>query len=115
MNFSLDGDVDQIWGLYQKVNKLINKHAPLKIPSAHIKRNLSKPWITKGLRRSIKVKNNLMMAGDRDAYKLYRNKLTNLIRLSKKLYFHNFFDDNINNIKSTVGSICTVSNARLNF
>ena len=83
MNFSLDGDVDQIWGLYQKVNKLINKHAPLKIPSARIKRNLSKPWITKGLRRSIKVKNNLMMAGDRDAYKLYRNKLTNLIRLSK--------------------------------
>ena len=113
MNFSLNDDVDQIFsGFYQKVNKLINKHAPLKIPSARIKKNLSKPWITKGSRRSIKVNNNLMMAGDRDAYKLYRNKLTNLIRLSKKLYFHNFSNDNINNIRRAWQGINLLINSK---
>ena len=32
---------------------------------------------------------------------VYGNRITNLTRLSKKLYFHSFFNDNINNTKKT--------------
>jgi len=102
IDFSMKGDIDQIFnGFYKKVNKLINKHAPLKKPSKRTKKQFSKPWITKGIKRSIKIKNNLFAVGDRNMYKLYRNKLANLIRLSKKLYLHDYFSNNINNIKRT--------------
>ena len=66
-------------------------------------KRLSKPWITKSIRQSIKTKNKLLALGDRDLdrYKLYRNRILNLTRLGKKLYFHSFFSDNIKNIKNT--------------
>ena len=34
-------------------------------------------------------------------YKYYRNKITNLIRLSKKRYYYDFFEKNTNNMKKT--------------
>ena len=102
LNFSLGEDVDQIFSsFYKKINKIINKHAPLVKPSKRTIKNFSKSWITSGLRKSIKIKNKLLMTGERAKYKLYRNRITNLTRLSKKLYFHSFFNDNINNIKKT--------------
>ena len=39
----------------------------------------AKPWITKAIRRSIKIKNKLFYSGNKDKYKLYRNKIANLI------------------------------------
>ena len=42
---------------YNKLNKLINKHAPLKPISWRKIKFFSKPWITKGIRKSIKMKN----------------------------------------------------------
>ena len=33
-------------------------------------------------------------------YRLYRNKIITLTRLSKKLYYHNFFETNMSNIKN---------------
>ena len=53
------------------------------------------------------------LTGERAKYKLYRNRITNLTRLSKKLYFHSFCNDNINNIKKTWQGInCLISNDR---
>ena len=60
---------------------------------------MSKPWITNGLRKSIKTKNKLFNEGYKGLYKFYRNKILFLTRLSKKLYFHSYFEDNINNPK----------------
>ena len=46
---------------------------------------LSKRWITKGLITSITIKKNCPFpSGDTDKYRIYRNKLTTIIRLSKK-------------------------------
>jgi len=66
----MHGDIDQIFtGFYKnKVNKHINKHAPLKTPPTHTKRNFSKPWITIGIKKSIKIKNKLLASGDKNAY-----------------------------------------------
>ena len=38
---------------YNKLNKLINKHAPVKSASGRKLKQFSKPWITKGLQIEI--------------------------------------------------------------
>ena len=95
-------DIDKSFSfLFNKLNKTINKHAPLKPISKRKVKQLSKPWITKGIRCSIKIKNSLFYSGDKDKYKLYRNKLLLLTRLSKKAYYHDYFTTNFANQKKT--------------
>ena len=65
--------------IYNKLNKLVNKHAPLKPLSKRKFKQSLKPWISKGLLKSIKIKNALFASGDIDKYKFYRNKITTLI------------------------------------
>ena len=66
-------------------------------------KQLSKPWITKGIRISIKVKNKLYASGDTANYKIYRNKICTLTRLSKHQYYSKFFNDNLTNMKKNMG------------
>ena len=86
---------------YNKLNRIVNKHAPIKTISKRKAKQLNKPWITKGLRVSIKKKNELFFSGDKSKYKIYRNKILTLSRLSKKLYYHDYFMTNSNDIKRT--------------
>jgi len=88
---------------YKNINCLINKHAPLKDVSKRRLKLLTKPWLTKGIRRSIRVKDNLFFNSNWNKYKQYRNKLTALICLSKQKYYHNFFNSNIKNMRQTNG------------
>ena len=78
----------------------MNIHAPLKPVSKWKLKRLSKPWITKGLRTSIRIKNRLFYTNKNDSYRLYRNKIT-LIRISKQQYYHRDFYTNISNMKQT--------------
>ena len=95
-------DADNLFSsFYNKFNKLINKHAPMKTISNRKTKQLSKPWITKGIRISIKVKNKLYVSGDTANYKIYRNKICTLTRLSKQQYYSKFFNDNLTNMKKT--------------
>ena len=71
---------------YNKLNRIVNKHPPIKTISKRKAKQLNKPWITKGPRVSIKKKNELFFSGDKSKYKIYRNKILTLSRLSKKLY-----------------------------
>ena len=64
-------------------------------------KQFSKPWITKGIRISIKGKNKLYASGDTASYKIYRKKKLSLTRLSKQQYYSNFFNDNLTNMKTT--------------
>ena len=86
---------------YNKLNKLTNKHAPFRKLSQRKCRQLVKPWITKGLIISIRKKNKLYLTGQQGEYKRYRNKLLTLIRLSKRNYYHHYFESNVNNMKQT--------------
>ena len=69
-----------------------------------------KPWITKGLRKSIKIKNAVFYSGDIDKYKYHRNKLLTLSRLSIKLYYSAYFSDNITNMRKTWAGIHSLIN-----
>ena len=86
---------------YNKLNTAIKKHAPLKEISKSKAKQLTKPWITKGIKKSIKIKNRLFNRGDKDKYKFYRNKILTLTRQSKKDYYHRYFEHNFANTKKT--------------
>ena len=47
------------------------------------------------------VTSELFFSGDKSKYKIYRNKISTLSRLSKKLYYHDYFMTNSNDIKRT--------------
>ena len=71
---------------YNKLNKLLNKYTSLRTLSKRKSKQIAKPWITKGLRKAINIKNELPYSGDRGRYKLYRNKVLLLSRISKSYY-----------------------------
>ena len=65
-----------------------------------------KSWITNGIRTSIKrseklYKNKDIQDGYHRQYKEVRNKIVNLCKPNKKIYFQNSFLQNANNIKQT--------------
>ena len=62
-------NIDKLFAtFYDKLNKLSNKHAPLKkMSKCKIKQSV-KLWITKAIRRSIKIKNKLFYSGNKDKY-----------------------------------------------
>ena len=63
---------------------------------------MTKPWITKALRKSIKRKNELFFfQGDTEKYRYYRNKVLQLSRISKKNFYHSYFEQNMCNMKKT--------------
>ena len=64
---------------YNKLNKLVNKHAPLKTVSKCKAKQLSKLWISRGLHKSIKIKNDLVYSGDMATYKLYRKIMARIV------------------------------------
>ena len=83
---------------YNKISEVIDTHIPIKQSSRHELKSRSKPWITSGIRTSIRIKNALFkkFLKTKSTYyhakfKLYRNKLNHLIKLSKRNYYNNFF------------------------
>lgn len=112
-NIKRNSTIDQLFtDFYNKLNKVIDKHAPLKTVSARIRKQMSKPWITKGIRKSIKIKNALYWKGNTERYKLYRNKIIQLSRLSKKNYYHKYFENHLNNMRKTWQGINEVINRK---
>ena len=83
---------------HNKFNTIVNKHAPMKKLSSRQRKVLSKPWIATGFKVSTTMKNKLYAPGDEVRYKYYRNKISSLIRISKK-YYSDYFEANMSNIK----------------
>ncbi|MCP4485640.1 MAG: endonuclease/exonuclease/phosphatase family protein, partial [Flavobacteriaceae bacterium] len=83
-----------------KFLELLNKHVPLKPKSKRLKRQQRKPWITKGILKSISTKNSLLkkfMKTKDDfwfqRYRLFRNTLNRVIKSSKQNYYSSYFND----------------------
>ncbi len=94
-------DLNSIHDLHQlttncikKVTEVINKHAPLRKASASKRKQLIKPWISKGLLTSIKAKQKLYKSsyfsndpGKVTKYKKYSNLLNRIKNKAKKDYY----------------------------
>ena len=92
-------DVSRITEIFMKT--LIN-HAPLMSMS---RRKSEKPWITKGILKSIKTKNKLFKSCYKcsevnkiEFYKKYRNKLRHVKFLAKSQYYNSLLTENRSNL-----------------
>jgi len=81
-----------------EVSRITDIHAPLKKLGKSKAKLFASPWVTKGIRKSIKVgdkihrkvsscKNHLLKNTLCNKYKKYRNMITDLIRLSKTNHY----------------------------
>ena len=79
----------------------LNKHAPLRPMSRREKRLTQKPWVSKGILKSIKTKNKLFKThyginnlDKKLFYKQFLNKLTHIKSLAKRCYYENLTKEN---------------------
>ena len=86
-------------------------YAPFKKISKQKLKFRNKSWITLGLEKYISIKNHLLtkyiklkdvtLKNEAQVkYKQYRNLLSTLMKESKKSYFTNYFQNNLNDLKS---------------
>ena len=78
---------------HNHILSVINKHAPLQTLSRKETKNLLKPWITKGILKSINLKNKYYHKFIKNndplwyrKYKMYRDSINKLIKTSKHKY-----------------------------
>ena len=96
---------DFIW----RLEDCVNRHAPLKKLNKKQLNKISKPWITKFILKMIshrdklfhKKKINPMDQIIKATYIMFRNRVTREIRKSKKEYYRQYFENNLNNMKKT--------------
>ena len=93
---------------YKNYYDILNTMAPLKKMTHNEQRLKLRPWISKGILKSIKVRNSLykQMAINNSPeitskYKQYRNLIVTLQKRSKELYYKSFFEKNKNDVKKT--------------
>ena len=92
---------------YSVLSNLVYKHIPsIKMSKRQVKFSL-KPWISSGITKSLKIKNNLYKKFIKTKsvyyhtkFKLYRNKINHLIRISKINYYRDYFRHNKSHIKN---------------
>ena len=85
-----------------------NKCCPEREVEIQTNNKNSKPWFTKGLKNACRKKNHLYKESiksksttDEIKYKMYKNKLTTIIRNCEKKYYDTLFENNKGNIKKT--------------
>ena len=73
--------------LYSIVNGILNYHAPLKQKRV---KTLSQPtWFTQEIKDAIKIRDRINKKTNFSAYKVFRNKVTYLIKRAKKEFYNN--------------------------
>ena len=88
-------------------HRALDKHAPLKKTTKREKKEKIKPWVTKGIIKSIKVRGKLYKEFIRSkipqereykysAFKKYRNKLIGLLKISRQSHYQNYFNEKKN-------------------
>ena len=100
-------DVESAFEVFwNKFYYLFNKHFPY--VQLNDKRKGNHPWITRGILRSIKRRNVLYKRSMKkrspdnvEKYKKYRNKLTSIIRYSRRLFYSKRFESANGNISTT--------------
>ena len=90
------------------IELIVQKHAPKIKLSRNQQRLLKKPWLTRGIVKSIKSKHARYKTHCRSndpakiaEYKKYSNKINQLKKISKKTYFCRHFEMCKSNLKAT--------------
>ena len=115
-NFVNPGDAEQAYLFFhKKYQAIVNKHAPLQTLTRKQQELERKPWITKGILTSIRVKAKIFKQFKKSQnhvhykkFKLYRDTINSLLRKSKKQFYKKYFAEHINNMKKTWTGINTI-------
>ena len=107
-----DNPNDSTTQLIQILESALDKHAPFKELTKKQLKTQNKPWLTKGILKSISIKDKLYkkylkskpgLSKDNtfEKFKMYRNKISNMLTIVKKSYYTQYFQSNLNDIKNT--------------
>ena len=99
----------------------MQKHSPLKPVTRKMHKQRLKPWITKGILKSISIKNKYYKKYLKSKnsnwykkYKYYRDLLNHLIRKSKKDYCASYFEKFQKNAKKLWCGVKDIINTQAN-
>ena len=103
-----------------KITKPLDIHVPVKKLSYKEKKSLSKPWLTKGILKSITQKNVLYRKIIRTKvltkrklllqnFKVYKNTIHKLTRINKSDYYKRYFEEHRNKSKKTWDGIKSIT------
>ena len=92
-------------------NTTLDKHAPIKEFTKKEEKDKLKPWVTKGIKKSmsvrdkiykqmIKEKDQLIKTEKHKKILKYRNKITDLLKTSKQAHYHKYFEENKKNCRA---------------
>ena len=94
-----------------KMDSILDTHAPLKKVNKYKLKFKTKPWITPALQKSISIKNKLLkkfitvkdpqIERYHKENKDYRKLLSTILKESETNYFNHYFESNWNSIKNT--------------
>lgn len=124
-----DNEIDQddpnlaFQRFYSRIIELIDKNVPRKKLTKRQRKRENKPWITKGIKKSLnerdkmfrkflKEKNHVLRNDLFLKYRRYRNRLVSIMRGSKKQFFVGFFNENIQNCKKIWEGVNQLTNLR---
>ena len=112
------------WNYFQKAfTSILNTHAPFRPQSRKETKLHYKPWITKGILKSIRTKQSLFKKAVADKttwlhFKKYRNTLTRVIQLAKQIHFKSKITQSKANPKilwKTVNDIVNLKQGKNNY
>ena len=87
---------------------ICDKHVPIKTKRIST-RHISKPWLSRGILKSVKNKHKLYSKmrkfpekeNLKEKYRQYRNMLTSIIRKAKKMHYYTQFQENMGDTNKT--------------
>ena len=96
-------DPDEAMEYWQKTFlEVFNRHAPMK--TQRVKHSIKPPWLTKEIENEMRIRDKLIKTKKFTEFKKQRNKVTKLIRQSKKSYFQNMLNKNPKTDSKTIWS-----------
>ena len=110
---------------YSTISPIVEKFLPLKKVSDKVHKRKFKPWISLGIRRSMKrrdklytqlirCKNQLRRQEINNEYKVLRNRVTQLIFIAKRNYYNRYFQANNRNLRKVWQGINSLINIKSN-
>ena len=92
-------------------DKVLDRHAPFKQLTVKERKEKLKPWVTNGIKSSMKVRDKLykqmiktkcvnLKKQKETEFKKYRNKIVDLLKISKHSYYQRYFEENKKNFKA---------------
>ena len=106
------------------LDEIVEKHAPLKKLTKRDIKLRNKPWINSRIQKMMCLRDKTLKKLRKKPdpatdllYKQFRNIVANELKESKTKYFHNYFNENRNNMKllwTGIKSIISIKNSRVN-